>query len=118
MAFESNADITGVFTAADANIERFRFVQNTGYTVTHATAAAAVLGVCMLDNPQSGQAVPVQIRGIAMVEVGASALVANSDVEVGANGLAVVKSAGVSVAKALVAGATGAIVPVLLKTGY
>lgn len=118
MSFESNKDIIGVFVAADAKIERFRFVQNTGYTVTHATAAAAVLGVCMLDNPNTNQPVPVQVRGIAMVEVGASALVANSDVEVGADGKAVVKSSGVAVAKALVAGATGAIVPVLLKTGY
>lgn len=118
MSYEANGQVFGIFTAANANIERFRFVQNTGTTVALATAAQGVLGVCLLDDPVSGQAVPVQYSGIAMVEVGSAGVTANGDVEVGTNGTVVDYSAGVKVGKALKTAAAGEITPILLKTGY
>lgn len=118
MSFKTDGLKHGFFTAANANIERNRFLKQVGTTVDHADAAGKTVGVCLLDNPVSGQAVPVQYTGVVMVEASA-AISANAEVEVATGGKAVTYSAGVKVGIALeAASGSGSIIPVLLKTSY
>lgn len=75
-------------------------------TAAHATAAGTVAGVSSYDAP-SGSRFAIQ-RGsglVATVTAGGN-FAALSEVEVGANGKAVVKAAGVAVGRALSAGST------------
>lgn len=110
--YEPGVDLTCTTSAA---VTGKRFVAITGnrstsgnITVAHATAAAKAFGVSKYDAA-SGALVGVQ-RGnsrVTFVTAGA-ALTAGQDVEVGANGTAVVKSAGVAVGFAVTAAANGA----------
>jgi len=118
MAYEANVQAIGTFTCNDATSERFRFVTSVGNTVVDPSDGGSVLGVLLTDDPVVGQAVQVQVSGIAMCEASA-AVTANAAVEVGADGRIEDFSAGVKVGKALAAASgAGAIIPVLLATTY
>lgn len=81
---------------ATAAITGNRFVDITG---AHATAAAYALGVAQYDAA-IGDTVPVDALGTAVVEA-AGIINAGGLIEVGADGKATAKAAGVSVARAL-----------------
>lgn len=118
MAYEANVQALGTFTCNDATSERFRFVKSVGNTVVDPDDGGAVLGVLMTDDPVVGQAVQVQVSGIAMCEASAP-ISADAAVEVGADGRIEAYSAGIKVGKALeAASGAGSIIPVLLATTY
>lgn len=117
MSFESNLGTIGVFplhTSGATNVDRYRFVKLTAKTIRDAGDGLAAFGVCRLDTPVAGQAVPVQVSGIAMVEASA-AIAQDAGVEVGADGRVETIGAGVRVGTALeAAGSAGDIIPVLI----
>lgn len=76
---------------AAAALTRLRFV---GLTGDVAAAGAKALGVAEVDADQ-GEDASVSTHGILIVEAGA-AIAAGAEIEVGANGKAITKAAGVS----------------------
>jgi len=81
------------------------------------SSGAAVVGTIYEVN-LSGSApygpVTIQLGGVAKVVAGGT-ISAGQEVEVGANGTAVAKTSGVVVGIALASGASGEVIPVLLK---
>jgi hypothetical protein len=110
--YEPGRDITGQASAA---VTGKRFLAITGnrssdgnIAVAHATAAGRICGVSKYDAA-SGKKVGI-VRGnsrVTFVTAG-GALTAFQEVEVGANGTAVAKAAGVAVGYAITAAANGA----------
>lgn len=95
---------------ATAALTANRFVDGAG---TVATAAARALGVTRSDAA-IGEKAPVDVLGTTVVEASA-AIAVDAAIEVAANGKAVTKAAGVTVARALqAAGAAGDLIEVLL----
>lgn len=109
--YEPGADITGHASAA---VTGKRFLKISGnrtdgnIAVAHADAAGRVAGVSKYDAA-SGQKVGVMRGNSRVVHVLASgAIAAFAEVEVGANGVAVTKAAGIAVGYAVTAAADGA----------
>ena len=76
-------------------------------TAAHATAAGQVAGVSSYDAPTIGSRFAIQRgSGLVVTVTAGGNFAALSEVEVGANGKAVVKGAGVAVGRALSAGST------------
>ena len=57
----------GIFPAANANLVRYTAVKLVAGEVTTAGAAEQAFGICDLDGALAGQAVQVQVSGIAKV---------------------------------------------------
>jgi hypothetical protein len=108
---EPGATVTG---EASANVTGKRFLAITGniksdgsLTVAHATAAGRTCGVSKYDAA-SGKKVGIVRASKAVVPVTAGGnIAAGAEVEVGANGTAVTKSAGVAVGYAETAATSG-----------
>lgn len=108
--YEPGADITGHATAA---VTGKRFLAITGnrtdgnISVAHATAAGRTCGVSKYDAA-SGKKVGVMRGNSRVVHVTAEAAIAAfAEVQVGANGQAITKSAGIAVGYALTAATLG-----------
>ncbi len=98
---------------ATAVILARQFVSPTGAV---ATAAGSALGVATQDVAASGDAFPCDVLGTTTV-VASGAISDGDTLEVGANGAAIVKTAGVVVAVALEDAADGELLEVLLIAG-
>lgn len=119
MAYESNKDSIGVFPAGSGTLERYRGVKLVAGEVVAPSAGGAIVGVVQLDNPNDGQATPIQVSGIAKMEA-AAAFAADTLVGVDANGKiatasTLITGGAVVIGQAITAsGADGNIVSVLL----
>jgi hypothetical protein len=88
MSFEANKQTYGFFTkkSGETNVNRYRCVVSEGVTVKSPTyAGSPVLGVCQLDDPENGQATPVQYSGVAMIEA-SGVIAADAEVSTGTDG--------------------------------
>lgn len=108
--YEPGADITGHATAAVTG-KRFLMISGNrtdgNISVAHATAAGRVCGVSGADAA-SGKKVTVMRGNSRVVNVTAAAnIAAFAEVEVGATGQAITKSAGIAVGYAITAATTG-----------
>ncbi len=107
--YTEGRNITGRASAAVTG-KRFVAISGNGTegvpSVAHATAASQIFGVAGYDAA-SGGTLPVIRKGVVPVKT-AGAISAGDEVEVGANGQAVTKSAGVAVGVALFDAASGA----------
>lgn len=111
--YKAGQDLTGTTSAAVTG-KRFlrisgnRNTTNGTITVAHATAAGRICGVSNQDAA-SGATVGIH-RGASRVTfvTASGAIAAFAEVEVGTNGVAVTKSAGVAVGYAVTAAADGA----------
>lgn len=92
-----------------ASLSARRFV---GHDGNYASAAGNTLGVTRTEGV-TGDAVAADVIGTAVVAAGGT-FAKGAEIEVGADGKAVVQSAGVTVARALEAGVDGQDVEVLL----
>lgn len=108
--YAPGADITA---EATATVIGRRFVRISGnraaggnLSVAHATAAARAFGVARHDAT-TGELVSIARGGVVKVTTGA-AIAAGADVEVGTDGKAITKSAGVAVGFAITGAASGA----------
>ena len=113
--FRPGQDVSAV---ASANVTGKRFVLLTGGllpltsakslpTAAHATAAGPIAGVSSYDAPSGSRFAIQRGRGLVAVVTAGGNFAALSEVEVGTNGQAVAKSAGVAVGRAWSAGSTG-----------
>jgi hypothetical protein len=118
MSFEANKQVIGLFplhTSGASNVNEYRFCKLTAKTIRDAGDGVDAFGVCLLKNPVAGQAVPVQVAGIAMVKASA-AIAQDAGVEVGADGRIETLGAGTRLGTALEAAtAENDIIPVLLS---
>lgn len=107
--YQEGRNITGRTSAAVVG-KRFLTISGNGTeglpSVAHATAAGRVFGVAGYDAAISTN-VPVIRKGVLPVTT-AGVIAANAEVEVGANGFAVTKAAGIAVGFALFDAASGA----------
>lgn len=113
--YEPGVDLTCHATAA---VTGKRFVAITGnrvaadnggnISVAHATAAGRAFGVSKYDAPSGGKVGVMRGNSRVTFVTAGAALTANQEVEVGAAGVAVPKSAGVAVGFAVTAAANGA----------
>ena len=96
--------------------KQYRFLKVTGADqVGLSTAAGATIGVLQNKPQKVGAAATVGIRGITNVIVDALPIAAGDGVEVGANGGAIKKAAGIAAGTSLrTASTVGELIPVLL----
>ena len=119
MAYESNKDSIGVFPAGSGTLERYRGVKLVAGELVAPTAGGSIVGVVQLDNPNDGQATPIQVSGIAKMEA-ATSFAADTLLGVDADGkvapaASVITGGGTIIGQAITAsGAAGNIVSVLL----
>lgn len=109
--YEPGKDVT---CKATANVTGKRFVAISGNgtkpnpSAAHCAAGAKAFGVAAYDAA-TGDEFPIKRQGIVPV-LAAAAITANQEVEVGANGQAIVKAAGIAVGRAIFDAANGAVV--------
>jgi hypothetical protein len=97
-----------------ALLEQYRFVDYaSGGTVGYATAAGKVVGVAYTTTEHIGDACAIVTDQIALVECGAT-IADGALVEVGTDGKAITRAAGLTQGRALAGGSSGHIIPVLL----
>lgn len=112
--FRPGQDISAKASAA---VTGCRFVAWTGYfdtanpstlpTAAHATAAGAVAGVAAYDAANGARFAIKRGKGVILPVTAAAGITAGAEVEVGANGQATTKSAGIAVGRAVSTGTTG-----------
>jgi len=85
MSTTTNNTHIGVFPAADANLVRYTAVKIVAGEIDTAGAAGQAFGICDLADPIAGQAVQVQVSGIAKV-ISAATIAADVQVTIDANG--------------------------------
>ena len=85
MSTTTNNTHIGVFPAADANLVRYTAVKLVAGEVDTAGAAQQAFGICDLASPLAGQAVQVQVSGVAKV-LASGTIAANAYVTIDAAG--------------------------------
>lgn len=109
--YEPGVDLTGHCTAA---VTGKRFVRISGdrtdgnISVAHATAAGRVAGVSKYDGAIGAKIAIARGNSRVTYVTAGGAIAAFAEVEVGANGTAVTKAAGIAVGYAVTAAADGA----------
>ena len=85
MSTTTNNTHIGVFPAADANLVRYTAVKIVAGEIDTAGAGEQAFGICDLADPLAGQAVQVQVSGIAKV-LASGAIAADAMVTIDADG--------------------------------
>jgi hypothetical protein len=93
MSINLNQQYIGIFPAANDTLVRYTGLKLVNGQLETAGAGEQCLGVCDLDAPREGQAVQVQVEGIAKV-IAAGTIAADTQVTVDANGQLVAAGGG------------------------
>lgn len=104
-----NISLLTLTVTASATLAAARFVDQAG---AYPSAAAKGFGVTR-SSGVTGDLIPVDVLGTAIVEAGAT-VAKDAALELDATGRVVTKSTGVAVAKAMEAGVVGGLIEVLL----
>ena len=114
MAYEESLRNITLIAGADLSTRQYSFVSIDANGNAALTTAGAQADGVVQDNPQSGEAAAVGVRGISKVKCGGN-ITRGSLVAAGANGLAVAATSGdVILGTAMEAGAANRIISVLL----
>jgi len=109
--YPSKTPVLNLSVAAAGALAAERFVTAAG---AYPAAGENAFGVTVFSTTDAGELVGVDVLGATVVAAG-GAIAAHASVQVGADGKAVTKAAGVTVGVALAAaGADGDLIPVLL----